>query len=155
MSPITEKAVEKGLELLDTATNLATGEAPKLLQEYLNYLLFVGVVDLLQVLAWGLIPYVIVKGLGRYISYLKSVVTSTKNSLGEGVCTKGLTDAQSNVSVTEMLRYFLVCGSIIVLAQASFGSMKNIGKLLIAPRVYLIQEGAKLFKKSPVETEAK
>lgn len=66
------KLAEKALELLNTASELAKDQAPKLMSEFINYMTFVAVMDVLARIMWYFGVYLIWRIFTAYINQLKS-----------------------------------------------------------------------------------
>lgn len=154
MTP-SEKVIETGLDLLKTATTIAANETPKLLQEYLNYMVFSACLDVLKLFIFASVPYVIFVAFGRIISYEKQVIKEIKDSGCDGVGTKDHRDlnrkreARDRISTSINIRWVLCIGTILALAYTSSNTLDRIGKIIISPKVFLLEEGAKIVKKAP------
>lgn len=157
MSAVTEMAVEKGLELLTTAASLATNEAPKVLGEYLNLMIFEAAIGLTPILLVLVIVYygnkVITFGLDTTMKEAKeldAIVEAERAKKGAVVYTEArsrlsrLLEEEFNLKT---YRFFLMAGALSISLWLGYDNVKRIGKLVIAPRVFLIQEGASLLKK--------
>lgn len=163
MSVITEKAVEKGIELLDTASSLAVSEGPKVLQEYLNLMVFDAAMGITPVLLIAFVAFYLGKLLNAWITVADQAVTervacrdaekaeherrhpeSAWLSIGHEFPIHRAKDA------AQMLRFgrgLLVTASLALSLYVGYHNVKRIGRIVIAPRVFLIQEGASLLKK--------
>lgn len=153
MTPVSQQVVEKGLELLDTAVKLGANEAPKILQEYLNYMIFVTLLDIVKLFIFACIPYVIFKIMGRSIAYekaqMKELEPEYKNNFHGLLFDYNWNRWNSSKDAIENLtnwRYALCIMTTLSLGFMSANSFDRLGKIVLAPKVFMIQEGAKLLK---------
>lgn len=177
MSMITEKAVEKGLQLLDTAASLAAAEGPKLLNEYLDLMIFEALLGALPGLLWSLGLIFVVRWINAAISTWNFELADTKQQLveeeskqkagvcscksGSNFCCERSTDFDTKVrdlrsqvksdsrSIENMkhFRAFIIVVATLISIHSSLPTIERIGKISIAPKVFLLQEGAKIIKK--------
>lgn len=135
-----ENLVTKGLEALTTAGNIVVGQLPELGNELLNYIIFTSVLSILASLVWGIIPIFVTKMLNGHISNLDHVQATEKM------------DDDNRVRLRNQLTFFKALRGTIVLASVLIGfnynqpSVHRLAKILIAPKLFLIQEGAEFIK---------
>jgi hypothetical protein len=138
---ISEKIVEKGLELLDTAASLAKDEGPRVLQEYLNLLMFQASIGIFRNILYGIFGFMVVRLLNAKLSSAEADLCDGSNSLPEA---KAI--LQSNVNVIKAIRALVTVGTTTAILVTSLPSLERMGKIIIAPRVFMIQEGAAMLK---------
>lgn len=147
---MTEEIVEKGLKLLETGAQLAINEGPKVLAEFLNYMVFLSVVDLLKVLVLASIPCLIVNIMSKSIAYKKATLKESYESVSKGSADiferERYFRAQDSLESSTTIRTVLVALTIIATGYHSIETVTRIGKIVLAPRVFMIQEGAKLLR---------
>src|SRR5690242_5427805 len=137
-----EKIAEKGIEFLETAIKLAQGEAPKLLAEFMNFMIFQTCLSIIQKMGWLVLLYFLVKVINTFLAGMKTEI--------DGINKKD----QPNEFNMKTSNYFLgVAAKQLVIVGFSLGIVYHsvpqivlIGKILIAPKVFLIQEGANILK---------
>ena len=168
MSILTEKAVEKGLELLSTAASLTANEGPKLLDEYLNLMIFESLVGLLPGILVAAVLGVVLKWVGASMSdyscnlndervEVSKLEELTKDLKGDTDRSRACAikimesrrrqmDAQDNMRFLKYFRSFII---VVVVAASTYSAMPTltrIGKITLAPRIFLLQEGAEFIK---------
>ncbi len=124
---MTQELAEKLIHLTEKGFELASGQVTELTKEYLNYLLFEAGLALVKSLAFIFIPIFIFKLLGT----LKAYFNENKDAL----------------AILGAIRGVCLIGTLLLLLQITFSDLKHIGKILIAPKVYILEEGSKLLKK--------
>lgn len=127
-----EELTSKALEYLETAVKLASNELPKFTNELLNYFIFSTTLNILQNFIWMILVVLIVRTLNVHIDFLK---LQSKDKLSNEILTWSLIRNLISVVVP------------IVLIIVSMPQLKVVGKLVIAPKVFLVEEGSKLVEK--------
>lgn len=132
MKLITKEMLEDLLQVAKSAGSFISEQAVDVVNQALNYALFEAVIALLGTLSIYLIYYIISK-------IIKASEEANKIENTE----KSLKVANALVTVRQIL---LVCFTAIVLYRAQ-DSVRMIGKITISPKVYLLEEGAKILEK--------
>jgi hypothetical protein len=165
MSAVTEKAAEKGMEFLETAITLAKSEVPKLTSQYLDYMIFTQVVSFIQNLMWAALLFIAVRTLNGFLKVHTDSVAetqkdidtwyknnedklATKFNIPQSVYDKHHENSKRKETIESLkvFRGFVVVGGTIALVMMGLPEIKKIGKIVIAPEVFLLQEGAKMLK---------
>jgi|SRR5579859_428030 len=157
---MTEKLVEKGLEILNSTLTLAQNETPKLLTELINYLIFTEVMQVLTKLVVYIIAFNLIRMLTLNLKECKKLFEEAKAEL-EKFKSKGMRKYKNYTNHIEMLmddlktkradyacirniRKIFLTAITAAFVMWNFSSITIIGKLLIAPKIFLIKEGASL-----------
>jgi hypothetical protein len=130
---MTEELVTKGLEILNNSATLFTAEAEKTLAEYINLLMAMAVLDLIKT---GLIVLAFFVAIRK----LNILINAEKESGGKD---KGLA---TGLSVTKNFLAIALAGYAIV---GGISSIREIVKIAVAPRVYLLEKGGDIVKALP------
>jgi hypothetical protein len=130
---MTEELVTKGLEILNNSATLFTAEAEKTLAEYINLLMAMAVLDLIKT---GLIVLAFFVAIRK----LNILINAEKESGGKD---KGLA---TGLSVTKNFLAIALAGYAIV---GGISSIREIVKIAVAPRVYLLEKGGYIDKSLP------
>ena len=125
-----EDIAKKLLELIETGSKAAAGQLPSITTEFLNYLIFEASLGIVKGLAYTLIPLLIFRLLG----VLKSHYTSEKEKHIE------------KLAVIDLIRGLSLVSCLIIVLSVGFSDAKRIGKIIIAPKIFMLEEGAKLLK---------
>lgn len=125
-----EELARKLIELGESGIKLASGQVQPMLQEALNYFIFESILGIIKSLAYILIPMLIIKLLGTLKSYYSTEEKKDQNILAflgfaRGVC---------------------LVVSLLLILNVGLGDAKRIGKILIAPRIFLLEEARKFIK---------
>lgn len=142
-----EKFAEKGVEFLETAIKLAQNEGPKLLSEFMNYMTFQIALSVLQNMMWGALVFFIIKGVNVFISGLKSDLDLYQGGKQSDENVQKANKLKSNIAILITLRSLAVVVTGLILLSVSIPQVKLIGKIVLAPKLFLIEEGANLLKK--------
>ena len=120
------------LNVAKTATEFVSDQVVDIVNQALNYALFEATISLLGTLSLYLAYYVI----------HKLMVGAEEANKIEGT-EKGLKTANS----IKTLRFILLTVFSLVVIYRSSHTVLTIGKIMIAPKVYLLEEGAKILDK--------
>lgn len=132
MKLITKEMLEDLLQVAKSAGSFISEQAVDVVNQALNYALFEVVIALLSTLSIYLIYYIISK-------IIKASEEANKIENTE----RSLKVANALVTVRQILLVFFTA---IVLYRAQ-DSVRMIGKITISPKVYLLEEGAKILEK--------
>lgn len=126
-----EETAKRLIELTEEGIKAASGQLTSITQEFLNYLIFESVLGIIKSLAYILIPLLVFRLLGTLKSYYKTEDEKNDNTLaligfGRGLC---------------------LVGSLLLILNIGFTDAKRIGKILIAPKLFILEEGSKLIRK--------
>ncbi len=147
MSQVSEKIAEKGLEFLDTAIKVAQNEAPKLTSQFLDYMAFDCLLGLARTLLWAAAIYSGARVISAWIKAYSDTmveVDAKKNPNTEDY--RSYLKASDAISFLKPLRLFVTVVGTLFLLMSGIPEVRTLGKIIIAPQVYLIQEGAQLYK---------
>jgi hypothetical protein len=127
---MTKELAEKLISYGEKGVELASGQITELTQEFLNYLIFESVLGIIKGLAFIFIPLLVFKLLQTLKSHYTTEDNKNENMLaligaGKGLC---------------------LVVTLIVILQVSFSDAKRIGKIVIAPKVFILEEGSKLLR---------
>lgn len=125
-----EILAQKMVEAVETAGKLADSGAQLVMEEFLNYMLFVSLWGVLQNLLWGVLGLILYKG-------LKAMVASLGDVKGSQLLAKDILNTVKNMVLPL---------SIIVPVMLSAASIKTVARIIIAPHMYAAEEGIKLLK---------
>jgi len=167
---LNEAVVNKGLELLDTAVKVATTEGPVLLSQYLNLMIFNALLEVFRNSLFMLGAYLVVRIVNALIKNadadrvdLEAEYTSAKGKLvPDDDCSVLQVDrARNNLAMKrETLTYLRAVRTLAIIIPAilltvkSLPAIAKVGKIVVAPQVYLIEEGVKvLSKKSSLDSK--
>lgn len=149
MSILSEKAVEKGLELLQTASDLATDQAPKLLDEYLNLMIFEALLGLVPGILIVIVTYIAVKWCNALIMLQKENLKEKKDNKcehGDKLYSHRIDTNKDNLVFFQCLRMTIIIGSAVFSTYLLIPTVRNVGRIVIAPKIVLLQEGASFLK---------
>lgn len=171
----TDKIAEKGVEFLETAIKLAQNETPKLVEEFLNYMIFLSALEIVKSLLYLILFAILLKSYNAYVAHVKnSVLESAPLKLGSNVRLDSETaddkisfdnavfnhrvaihtkKKDDEVALLKCVRLFVVAVYIVWNSYTLLSPVQRIGKIIIAPKVFLIEEGAKLFKPGKIDKE--
>jgi hypothetical protein len=163
---VTEKLAEKGLELLETAGQLGAQQAPILLKQFLDYMIFITTLDIVSKMVFLLIPLVITRHITSLITLSKQSKKDSQGHLKDLLSSEShtgpykyenrdvLVDAKKRVidesfrlTNLHIVRSLVVIIPALIIGFNSIDSIKNLGKIVIAPNYFILEEGAKLLKK--------
>ena len=153
MSTLSDAAVTKGIELLTTATDVAKGLAPKLMSQFLDYMLFLSVMNIIKTASIMLLIYAIVRALSGFIKADSAERSELDERIGKlspeddqrwtlQVKQKDLT---RRLEQKQIFRRLVLSAGVLGVLILSIPEFKVIGKILIAPQLYVMEEGAKAF----------
>lgn len=128
---MSEEIAKKLLELGEEGIKLASGQITSITAELLNYFIFESILNITRQFALMLIPLLIFKLLGTLKSYYKTESEKNLNTL----------------AVLGFLRGMTLVGCLIMILNVGLNDGKRIGKILIAPKVFLLEQ-ARMFIKN-------
>lgn len=132
MNLITKEMLSDLLEVAKTASSFVTEQAVDIVNQALNYALFEAVIALFGTLSIYLIYYIISKIIKA--SEEANKIENTPNSL------------KTANALKTCRQLLLIVFTAVILFRAQ-DSVKAIGKITISPKVYLLEEGAKILEK--------
>lgn len=121
---------EQIAKLIESAVKYAEPQAAELIDEFLNFMIFVNTMSALRSIAVIFIGWLIVKSINAMIKVYKE---------------------ESNikmVSALDVLRATIITAVLAGSIYMAYSPMKVVAKILIAPKVFLIEEGAEFFNKN-------
>ena len=132
MNLITKETLIDLLQVAKTAGSFISDQAVSIVNQALNYALFEAVIALLGTLSIYLIYYIVSK-------ILKASEEANKIENNE----KSLKTANAIKTARQLI---FIAFTAVVLYRAQ-DSVRMIGKITISPKVYLLEEGAKILEK--------
>ena len=124
---------EKVVQFVETAVKMAGESASELMNEFLNYMIFANTFELIKNLLWLAALYLLFKFLNPLVIYYKS--------LGEKD-----PDAMRWYFIWVTTQKLIVVASLIGFVWLSHSSIQNIAKIIIAPKIYMLEEGGKILQ---------
>ena len=158
-----EEAIRKGFELLEESAKTASKVGADLIVEYLNYLVFIHILEVIFSLSVFIsFALLLRKGL-KYVNeqFKKLPLMEKEEAAWFKNNPNSYYDKERVATVKKDLifyRYLLVLTSIICclfFGRTALNDIKDLGHILIAPKIYLLKEGVKLVKRSSTEFRQK
>ncbi len=138
---MTEELAKKGLEYLATAVSITAGELPKLTEQFINYMAFQITIDLLGKLLWFVAIYAFYRGITLVVKVKKTELEAA------GKDKDRVNSLETTIVSLFAVRLIATVLFTTLLISHSNGEIKSLGKLVIAPKVFLVEEGADFVKR--------
>ena len=132
MNFVTKEMLSDLLGVLKTSAEFVSDQAVDIVNQALNYALFEAVIALIGTLSIYLIYYIISKIIVGAENANK--IENTENSL-------------KTANMLKTIRSLLLIVFTAVILYRSQDSVRMIGKIVISPKVYLMEEGARILSK--------
>lgn len=149
---IGELVTTEGLKLLQTSLTLAGNEIPKIASEIINYMIFLSAIGILKTLLIGVIPVIIVKFLNLHISEhsvllkeLKERDEKVRQSSNWNLKYQSI-NMENNISAAKLSRLLIPLVFCIAMSWNIINETITIGKVLIAPRLFVLEQMKLLVK---------
>jgi hypothetical protein len=168
-----EELIQKGLEAFLTGAKVISEEGRVLINEVINYLLFSAVLDALKSFVWGLVGYAIYKifkGIKqnyemhldeklldydrrtekRLEEFYENVKKGKDNKDSESYHKTYYKSDKENLEKDRKITNSMFYGATLLISLFwsiyTIEKLRPIGKILTAPRLVLVQEGAHILK---------
>ncbi len=142
-----EELITKSLEAFLTGAKVVGEEGRALISEVINYLLFSAVLDAVKTLVWALLGYAVFK-IGKALVENSNVhenleIKEIEN--GDSLWKSDKIKARlMNIKANNTVLYSITFVASLLWSLYSINTLRPIGKILTAPRLVLLQEGASI-----------
>lgn len=170
--------IKKGLEIIQSTAGFAISEGPKVLNEYLNIVIFNSLIDLIPSICCSLFLFLVVRLFNSSIikhqyelEDINKQLTNNEDELKRRNCDEKKCgdkhcfvcdvirpdisnyklkkdDIRTFIETLKNLKLIFITVVGLYTISSTIPTIKVIGKICIAPRVFLLQEGVEMIKKS-------
>lgn len=139
-----QQFAEKAVKALETGIKLAETQGVDITKEILNYALFCSLFNVIKILAFSSLLYLVIRGINLGIKFAKEEESVYRTG-------KGNDKEVANFSrwvyyLLSAAKYvFFVIGATYIITQIAT-PVKDAAKILIAPKVFLIEKGTDYYK---------